>query len=318
VASCGTALTGDQAHLLRRFTRKVVVAYDGDTAGQEASLRSISVLLEHGIDVFIAGLPGGEDPDSFLKQHGAAEFTRLIESAEPFFTYLLSALRSRIDTRSPQGKNALCREVFPLLARLENELVREGYLDELAAFVEIDRQRLARAFAETTRRQPRRERSDNRARPVPELARDLPPAEKELLAHVLHNEQALAYAHTHLDAEDVSHPRGYAIIRAAFDAYKANEWPGFDVFLTHLNEDDAALVTDLLCGAPAAGDDWKPIISDCIAVLHNRAYDAEIARLTRELDSAEPERQQELLKAIQDYQRLKQPRVKRADFGNTP
>ena len=318
VASCGTALTVDQAHLLRRFTRKVVVAYDGDSAGQEAALRSISVLLAQGIDVFIAGLKGGEDPDSYLKAHGANEFTALIDAAEPFFTYLLRTLGSRIDTRTPQGKHELCREVFPLLQRVDNVIVREGYLDELAAYVEVERERIARAFADTQQQRPQQRESGEREGRLPELARDLPPSERELLVQVLRNEQALAYALTHLDADYVEHPLGNAIIRKAFEAYQASEWPGLDAFLTQLSEEESALVTDLQCRSPDNGTDWKAVLSDCIADLHNRAYDGEIARLQRELATAEPERQEELLKAIQDYQRLKQPRVKRLRFDAAP
>jgi DNA primase len=311
VASCGTALTADQAQLLRRFARKVVVAYDGDTAGQEASLRSISVLLAQGIDVFIAGLGGGEDPDSYLKRHGAEAFTRLIDEATPFFTYLLRTLSERIDTRTPQGKDQLCREVFPLLGRLDNEIVREGYLDELAGFVDVDRQRVARAFGEVRRAQSRREPDRERQQRAPEVARNLHPAERELLGQVLRDNEALEYAHTHLDAQYMEHPTGYAIIKKAYDACQDGTWPGCDVFLTQLSDEEQVLVTDLLCRGAESSSGWKPIVDDCITMLHNRAYEAEIARLKLEMSTADGARQTELLKAIQDYQRLKQPRVKR-------
>ena len=72
VASCGTALTSQQAQQLHRFTRKVVLSFDPDAAGQGAAAKSCELLVDEGFEVNVAILPAGEDPDTFVRQHGHA------------------------------------------------------------------------------------------------------------------------------------------------------------------------------------------------------------------------------------------------------
>jgi DNA primase len=74
VASCGTALTTQQAHLLRRFTTKVVLSYDPDAAGQEAAIKSCKLLVVEGFEVNVAVMDRGEDPDTFIRRHGPDQY----------------------------------------------------------------------------------------------------------------------------------------------------------------------------------------------------------------------------------------------------
>lgn len=87
VATSGTALTIEQAYLLRRFCRRIVLVFDGDAAGSRASLRGGDVLLSAGLEVRIVGLPAAHDPDSYIRSEGAAAFARLVEDAEDSITY---------------------------------------------------------------------------------------------------------------------------------------------------------------------------------------------------------------------------------------
>ena len=80
VASCGTSLTETQVKLISRFTRRIIVNYDPDTAGQAATERSLAILLEHNCDVRVLALPGGKDPDTFIRTEGAGAYRKLLES----------------------------------------------------------------------------------------------------------------------------------------------------------------------------------------------------------------------------------------------
>src|SRR5712692_5877667 len=84
IASCGTSLTETQTTLLGRFTRRVVVNYDPDTAGQAATERSLAILLEQGCDVRVLALPGGADPDKFIREQGAEAYRKLLEQAPAY------------------------------------------------------------------------------------------------------------------------------------------------------------------------------------------------------------------------------------------
>src|SRR6266853_223335 len=103
VASCGTSLTEPQVKLLNRFTRRIVVNYDPDTAGQAATERSLSILLEQGVEVRVLALPGGKDPDSFIRAEGAAAYTKLLNEAPPYVDYLISRA-SKMDLTPAEGR----------------------------------------------------------------------------------------------------------------------------------------------------------------------------------------------------------------------
>src|ERR1700726_424007 len=89
VASCGTSLAEPQIKLLARFTRRVIVNYDPDTAGQTATERSISLLLEQDFEVRVLALPGQADPDKFIRQNGAEAYTKLLKESAPYVDYLI-------------------------------------------------------------------------------------------------------------------------------------------------------------------------------------------------------------------------------------
>jgi DNA primase len=315
VASCGTALTDEQAHLLKRFAGKVIVAYDGDAAGQEATQRSISVLVEQGMDVFIASLQGGEDPDSFLRAHGPDAFRALLDEAQPFFPFLLQRLAARMDLRTPHGQRALCDELFPLLARFGSTMIRDGYLDELARFLGVQRERLGREFAEHVRGAPR-----ERLRPAaPPVGPARPaPAELQLLALILREPHALAHARTQLDTQFIQHAQARALIEAAYTLQAHDQWHGVEAFLSLCTDEQTVLITDALSRVPDAGDLWREALDDCIKILHNTSYDTLIAGLQKELQStSDPHRVQDLLTQIRQYQLQKQPTIRRLVFEST-
>ena len=319
VASCGTALTDSQAHLLKRFTEKVVVAYDGDSAGQEASLKSISVLVGQGIDVFIAQLSGGEDPDSFIKKFGAEKFADLLNNATPFFSHLLNNLTKSIDISTPQGKRQLCDKVFPLIAKFDDEILRGGYIDELASFLHTDRNRLEKAHNEFIAREARIGRNkqirneDDFKSPV-----KLDLAEETLLATILSNDEALKFASENLDVEYIEHPVAHELIKRMYNECQQGEWRGAQSFLDEINDDEARLITGILSKAPDNVEQiWRQIIEDCKKVLYNKAYSNEIERLQEQLAK---EKDSEKIKSLQmqiiSYQKekLRHSRIKKINL----
>src|SRR5712675_2185771 len=105
VASCGTSLAEPQIKSLGRFTRRVIVNYDPDTAGQAATERSISLLLESEFDVRVLALPGKADPDKFLKEQGVDAYRNLLAQSPPYLDYLIARAR-QMDRTTAAGKVA--------------------------------------------------------------------------------------------------------------------------------------------------------------------------------------------------------------------
>ncbi len=132
VAALGTALTEQQARLLRQYTDQVVIAYDADAAGQAAALRSLDLLAQKDLTVRVLQLPDGEDPDSFLKAHGPERFQALIDRALPLLDYKLFRARQASSQAGELDPVAYQDAACDLLAQEPNAIVRELYAKNLA------------------------------------------------------------------------------------------------------------------------------------------------------------------------------------------
>src|ERR1017187_5593046 len=146
VASCGTSLAEPQIKLLGRFTRRVVVNYDPDTAGQIATERSLTLLLEKEFDVRVLALPGGADPDKFLKEQGADAYRKLLAQAPPYLDYLIGRAR-QMDRSTATGKVAALNFLMPYVQRLPNRLLRSEWATRIASELRVDEPVLDRKSA---------------------------------------------------------------------------------------------------------------------------------------------------------------------------
>ena len=104
VASMGTSLTKDQARIIKRYTDKVYISYDGDFAGQKASIRGLEILKDAGLDVKVVALPDGLDPDDVIKERGAEGYRNLLFDAKPLIDFKLDILRKTFDISTIDGK----------------------------------------------------------------------------------------------------------------------------------------------------------------------------------------------------------------------
>ncbi len=132
VASLGTALTENQAQLLRKYTEQVVIAYDADAAGQAATLRSLETLTRHGLKVTVLQVPDAKDPDEYIRLHGPERFHALIDKALPLLDYKLSVARRNSLSQGAVDPLLYQDEACEILAREENAIVRELYATRLA------------------------------------------------------------------------------------------------------------------------------------------------------------------------------------------
>lgn len=124
VAISGTALTDEQAQLLSRYTRNIILLFDSDTSGINASLRSIEILLKRDCDVKIASLPSSEDPDSFINKYGKEKFTKIIKQADNFLEFHTAYLEKQGAFKDPQKTVEAIRELIKPVAIIEDELKR--------------------------------------------------------------------------------------------------------------------------------------------------------------------------------------------------
>lgn len=155
VCAMGTALTEPQAKVLRRFTERVAVLYDGDSAGQKAAEKALPQLILSGLEGVVVTLPAADDPDSFVRAHGAEALQRLIDKAPPLLNAYLDKLMGHWDG-SIQGKTRILQTVGPLLATLgqRDPISRDMAYDYVIArlgdsHLETGRAQLGRYLART-------------------------------------------------------------------------------------------------------------------------------------------------------------------------
>ncbi len=132
VASLGTALTSAQARLMKRYSQKVIIAYDGDDAGQIATEKAIAVLYPLGFDIRVLQIPdSAKDPDEFLKTSGATEFQKLIENALPFGKFKLDRILNSYKIAIPEEKERALGECVAFLKNM-SPIIQEDYAKYLS------------------------------------------------------------------------------------------------------------------------------------------------------------------------------------------
>lgn len=160
VATLGTALTNEQAVLMKRYADEVIICYDADGAGQKATARAIDILRNAGLPIKILTVPSGKDPDEFIRskgENGPAAFKLLIEKCGNDIEYRLMKLKENYNLNTTDGKVAFLNEAVKIVATSESPIERDVFASKLCAELEIDKN----AFLEQISKVKRRDRREN-------------------------------------------------------------------------------------------------------------------------------------------------------------
>ncbi len=137
VATLGTALTSDQARMMTKYTKKVIVCYDSDEAGQRAADRAIRLLGEVGLEVRILKLQGAKDPDEFIKKYGADRLRAMLTQSRTWFDFKWNAIADRYDLSSPADRIKASGEAIGLIASVYSSVEREVYIAQVSKALEL-------------------------------------------------------------------------------------------------------------------------------------------------------------------------------------
>ncbi len=157
VACLGTALTAEQARLMKRYTDEVVLSYDSDEAGQKATKRAMQIFSSTGMKVRVLQLRGGKDPDEIIKKHGRERFQSLLDGAENDTEFNLIKIGEKYDISTSDGKMSFLKEAAQFLATLSSPVERETYCLKLASMTEVSadaiRQEMKRNLSNVRKRE---------------------------------------------------------------------------------------------------------------------------------------------------------------------
>jgi DNA primase len=276
IASCGTSLAEPQIKLLGRFTRRVVVNYDPDTAGHAATERSLILLLEKEFDVRVLALPGGADPDKFLKEQGADAYKKLLTQAPPYLDYLIGRARL-MDRTTANGRVAALNFLMPYIQRLPNGLLRSEWATRIASELHVDEPVLREAL--------RRAATERRSEVKPKaelLGPSIKGAERRLIHMLaeadgfrekLAQEIVSSGLHRGLETEKI-----FDLLIA-----KAGERSDPATFAEALDERDRRMLFEIFFES-FSEHTWDEAES-CLSVLRNRRVEQELAELQQRLES---------------------------------
>ncbi len=303
VASCGTSLAETQIKLLGRFTKRVVVNYDPDAAGQSATERSLSLLLERDFEVRVLALPpvGDKkaDPDLFIRERGKDEYLKLLKEAPPYVDYLIARAR-HMDLTTGEGKLRAVNFLLPYVQKIPNRILRSEWATRIAQQLRLDEPvlRAALSKAATERR--------SEVKTQPELVgRAAKPVERRLIRMLAEAEGFRLELAQHLQNARLYHGLETEKIFAALviaslsgQAVQATEVAGV------LEERDRRLLFEILF-EEANEPTWEEAMS-CIEALQHRQAERELADVQRSIEAnpAAPEmrglleKKQELMRRL--------------------
>ena len=295
VASLGTALTTEQARLLNRFARKVVVNYDGDRAGINAAKRAIEVLLPEDFEVKVLVLPEGADPDEFVRAHGADEYNRRRGEAAPHMQFVLEqAMRDR-NLHNPPEKSDAVAEVLPFVRAVRNPIQRREYFDIALDSLRVEDLSLRQdLWKSVSAREPLAAGSEDEIKK--KVARAsvgaMTEAEKILLELLLHDADLRSYVMPQVHESDYEGLASAAIFEALRRADAEGVEVGFDSLNGLLGGDPAqAFLPELWMHEPEraegeAVDVFLAKAEGCLITLRLMSYERRIRELAAEIAAA--------------------------------
>jgi DNA primase len=303
VASCGTSLAEPQIKLLQRFTKRVIVNYDPDTAGQTATERSLTLLLEQDFEVRVLALPpvGDKkaDPDLFIREKGKDAYFDLMKGAPPYIEYLAKRARS-MDMSTAEGKLRALNFLLPYIQKIPNKMIRTEWATKTAAQLRIDEPVLRAAYSKAAAER------RGEVKTQPELvSRAAKPVERRLIRMLAEAEGLREELAKHL--QDAHLYRGLETEKI-FAALVIASLSGQPVQATEvgalLEDRDRRLLFEILF-EEAHEPTWEEAMS-CIEALQHRQAERELADVQRSIEAnpAAPEmrglleKKQELMRRL--------------------
>jgi DNA primase len=286
-ASCGTALTSEQIRLLRRYTKNIIMLFDMDTAGQSATLRSLDLLLEEDMSVRVATLADDEDPDSFILKYGIEAFKKSLKDAQNLFDFKLANLVSQHNAATIEGRAKICQEIIPTIEKVRSEVMRDGYLQELA-------QKL-RVKEEVVLRERQRLLKKATGRPVvvqdeaaePKGSRNIRQDERMLLKLMLQSLDWVRVAHQNLTVEDFQDRLVRSVVEKLYELFEAEKEISLAGLISFFENDEVrSFLTACADDEPLKGDQ-EQIFDDCLRRIKSVRFRVERQRLSEEIRSAE-------------------------------
>ncbi len=261
VASLGTALTPEQARLLKRYTHNVAMVYDPDTAGELATLRSLEIFIEEGMDVKVVTLPKTYDPDLFVREKGIESFKEKILKAQNLFDYKLSILKIRHSVKEIEGKAKIASSMLETINKFKNAVLKSEYIKKLSQELDVKEDALLQEAKKI-----------NIAKPIDDSQHlnnrktlNINPTEKLLIKLMLEEKELINKIRQNLEPADFRDERTSKIVSIMFDLLEQGKSIEPNLLINYLSEEDVSqVVCESMFLPEMATQNREKAIDDCI------------------------------------------------------
>lgn len=285
VASMGTALTQEQARLLKRYVDTVYISYDGDSAGQNANLKGMDILKDEGLNVRVVPLPEGLDPDDVIKQQGAEGYRKCLDSAMPLIDYKLKVVMSKYNVSDTVDKRTCIAEALEVVKTADTETEKEELLKQLRAQTGVSLEALKKDLSAKRIEKPTKSEQSTPTKKK-DKADVIQRASRFVIAGLLFKED---YA-SDVDISSINFVNDVHIIIAKYirskqmmeEPIRISEL--FDFFEANTPEyEELSRILDFENQSGLQGEVGEKYFNDCIIKLKINAIDEEIAALTKQM-----------------------------------
>src|SRR5271165_4851527 len=285
VASCGTSLAEPQIKLLSRFTKRVIINYDPDNAGQMAAERSVALLLEQDFEVRVLALPpvGDKkaDPDLFIRERGVEEYTKLLKDSPPYVDYLIARAR-KMDLTTGEGKRRAVNFLLPYVQKIPNTILRSEWATRIAQQLHLDEPVLRAALSKAATQR------HSELKIQPELVgRSAKPVERRLIRMLAEADGFRRELAQRLETAQLYHGlETEKVFAALIAASLADEPMQATEVAAHLEERDRRILFEILF-EEASEPTWEEAVS-CVEALQHRQAERELAEVQRSIEANPP------------------------------
>lgn len=283
VGTLGTSLTREHLLSLRRYSPNLVCVFDGDKAGERATLRAMDLCLEAGVWGKVLRLPPEHDPDSFVRERGKEEMDRALDGAIPLMDFFVQKVLERFGESGIEGKSKAVQELLPRLRRLKDPIVQDHYVGLVARRLGVAEGRL-----EELLRRPQPEHVPTRVEPR-STTRGMPTAERFLIQCLL-RDPSLARGLPEDILEEMEDVRLRGLARVFWEsAGQAAVVDAAELQARVQDPEAGQVLAELMAGLDEVGEDPDRVCEDCLRDLRRRSLDRRIRELARMIAHARHE-----------------------------
>lgn len=307
VATSGTALTPNQVRLIRRFTQNGVLIFDADAAGSLAAIRGAEIFLDENVEIKIATLPAGADPDSFVREQGAEKFRNVIAGAQSLIQFKQRILSKQIDSSTTQGKSQIINSLLESIVRIKDSIKQNLAVKDVAEKFGLDERAVLDQMRKMRRsgyKQPiiaPKETDQKTAEPA-RAKNKFDRAEEDLVRLILENTSTISKILKYLDKNDIADPQISRFFDIVTDLHRRENYLIRQQILDKVTDPNlSARLARLMATQFTETTDRERLLNDCLMLIKKRKLEVRLQNLSREIKLAQ-EKEHDMTDYIKKYQ----------------